>query len=467
MKPPILAISLSLAAGALAGVATHWSELSALSGSPRAAVSGPIHASETATPFYLNEARITSDEDSALPGTSESESFSSLSFQKQKESLLRLSTRLLKGGSCGDQLLLARAMSELSFEQANALWEGITKTEGLKLDPANVAHTALTERLAALDPIRTLELGKKNSDPKITQAAILAMAHQNGADALRALAQLPDKFRGSVASEMRGALNDAIGRASGSLSEITAVLKENPQLMNQKSDSEGAVRRLVGQVASHAAESDPAAAMFEVRRMATDLAEVKPGEDPKAAQSAIVARIASQMTRVLRYEAPDSARVVFNNLSDTERNSTMVALEASARLRQYGTDTAIQFAEKQAAPQSTKDAARGIWWSLAQQDRGSALQWIESLPDGAFRDGALNSVMQEASFRTRSFGDTQEAIRVGQELRSTRSKLDYFTSLAQQRRSDGSSQNEFISKLPLPEPEKRELRRRLAPIPIQ
>jgi hypothetical protein len=358
-------------------------------------------------------------------------------------------------------------MSELNFEQANALWEGITKTEGLKLDPANVAHTALVERLAALDPARTLELGKKNSDPKISQAAILAMAHQNGADALRALAQLPDKFRGSVASEMRGALNDAIGRASGSLSEITAVLKENPQLMNQKSDSEGAVRRLVGQVASHAAESDPAAAMFEVRRMATDLAEVKPGEDPKAAQSAIVARIASQMTRVLRYEAPDSARVVFNNLSDTERNSTMVALEASARLRQYGTDTAIQFAEKQAAPQSTKDAARGIWWSLAQQDRGSALQWIESLPDGAFRDGALNSVMQEASFRTRSFGDTQEAIRVGQELRSTRSKLDYFTSLAQQRRSDGSSQNEFISKLPLPEPEKRELRRRLAPIPIQ
>jgi hypothetical protein len=145
----------------------------------------------------------------------------------------------------------------------------------------------------------------------------------------------------------------------------------------------------------------------------------------------------------------------------------MVALEASARFRETGVDPAIQFAEKQTSPQFSKDAARGVWWSLAQQDRGSAMQWIESLPPGTFRDGALSSVMQEAAFRTRTFGETEEAVKAGNELRSTRTKLDYFTTLAQQRRADGSSQSEFISSLALPESEKLELRRRLAPIRLK
>jgi ribosomal protein S4 len=150
-----------------------------------------------------------------------------------------------------------------------------------------------------------------------------------------------------------------------------------------------------------------------------------------------------------------------------DKPGTMVALEASARFRETGADPAIQFAEKQTSPQFAKDAARGVWWSLAQQDRGSALQWIESLPAGPFRDGALNSVMQEASFRTRSWGETEEVVKAGTELRSTRTKLDYFTSLAQQRRADGSTQSEFVGKLAIPEAEKMELRRRLAPIPLR
>ena len=466
MKPLILFGS-SLAVGVMAGVAVHWDDFvseNASSPIPLSDASTPASSAGVATPTSVQN---TPAEEPVLLNRSEDEKFSALTSEKQKDVLLKLSSRILNGGSCGDQLLLARAMSELGYEQASALWESITKTEGLKLDPANVAHSALVERLATLDPKRTLELGKKSEDPKVTQAAILAMAQKNGADALRALAQLPDKFRGSVAAEMRGNLNDSLGKASGTLNDIAAVLKENPQLINPKSESEGAVRRLVGQVASQAAASDPVKAMKDLRQMAASLVEVKPGEDPKAAESALVARIASQMTRSLRSDAPASARVVFNALADNEKNTTMVALEASARLRESGTETALQFAEKQTSPQFTKDAAGGVWWSLAQQDRGAALQWMESLPQGAFRDGALNAFMQEAAFRTRSWGDTEEALKAGAELKSTRSKVDYFATLAQKRRGDGYSQSEFIANLPLPESEKLELRRRLAPIQLK
>jgi hypothetical protein len=468
MKPLIL-IGSSLAAGALAGIAVHRDAFLTNSAPSAALTSSAPHSTDASSTADSSPAaaRANSLEEQVLLGKSEDEKFSALAPEKQKEALLRISARILKSGGCGDQLLLARAMNDLGYEQAAALWEGISKTEGLKQDPANVAHAALLERLATLDPKRTLELGRKNEDSKVTQAAILAMAHQNGADALRALAQLPDKFRGTVAAEMRGGLNDTVGKASGNLSEMAAVLKEHPQLINVKSESEGAVRRLVGQVASQAAATDPVKAMKDLREMAAALTVVKPGEDPLAAQSALVARIASQMTRALRSDAPASARVVFNSLADTEKNATMVSLEASARLRESGTDTALQFAEKQTSPQYAKDAARGIWWSLAQQDRGAALQWIESLPQGAFREGALNSVMQEAAFRTRSWGDTEEALKAGAELKSSRSKLDYFAALAQQRRGDGSSQGEFISSLPLQEPEKSELRRRMAPIPLR
>ncbi len=463
---PILLISSSLAAGILAGVAAHWGDLTSEGQAPSSSYreSDDDERAEAGNAFRSHP---DAPADAPLRGASEDAAFRSLSPEQQRDSIVRISARLVKGGNCSDQLLLARAMGDLSYERATALLETMIKTEGVKFDPADVARGALAERMASLDPKRTLELGKTSEDPKITQAAILAIAQKSGAEALRALAQLPDKFRGSVAGEMRGNLNDNIGKAAGSLPEIAAALKENPQLLNTKSESEGAVRRLVGQVASQAAMTDPAKAMADLRQMAASLVQVNPGEDRKAAESAMVARIASQMTRTLRADSPASARVVFNSLGDSEKNGTMVALEASARFRETGADPAIQFAEKQTSPQFAKDAARGVWWSLAQQDRGSALQWIESLPAGPFRDGALNSVMQEASFRTRSWGETEEVVKAGTELRSTRTKLDYFTSLAQQRRADGSTQSEFVGKLAIPEAEKMELRRRLAPIPLR
>ncbi|MEI7773229.1 MAG: hypothetical protein WCK17_00495 [Verrucomicrobiota bacterium] len=461
MKPPIL-LCASLAAGICAGIAARWSEIAAPPSAtppPVSEVSQPgVPLEKTTSP--LSNASVT--EEVPLLGASEKEEFHSLTPEKQRDALLNLSTHISKGGTCGDQLLMARVVNQLTFEQTSLLLELLAKPEDGKIVQPAAARTALLERLAALNPERALELGKSSQDPKATQTALMALAQKSGAEALKAMAQLPEKFRGSVMGEMRQGFNDGIGKATGTLSELTAALKANPELFDPKSNAEGTVRRLVGQVASQAATSDPNAAMRDLRKMASEL--VPAGENSKAAESALVAKIASQMTRS---EGGSADLVVFNSLAENEKNSFMVTLEAAAQFRRQGTDAAIQFAEKQSSEQFPKDAATGVWWALAQQDRPAALQWIESLPQGSFRDGALNSVMQESMFRTRSWGDTEQSIKAGMELVSKRSQLDYFAVMAQQRRGDGTSSSEFISSLPLTDADKRELRRRMAPIQMK
>ncbi len=464
MKPPIL-LSASLAAGICAGIAARWSEIASTPNATPPPVSdvSPSGVSLEKTTSSQQDASPT--EEVPLLGASENEEFHSLTPEKQRDALLNLSTHISKGGTCGDQLLMARVVNQLTFEQTSLLLESIAKPEDGKTTQPTAARTALLERLAALNPERALELGKSSQDPKATQTALMALAQKNGAEALKAMAQLPEKFRGSVMGEMRQGFNDGIGKATGTLSELTAALKANPELFDPKSNAEGTVRRLVGQVASQAATSDPNAAMRDLRKMASEL--VPAGENSKAAESALVAKVASQMTRTLRSEGGSADLVVFNSLADNEKNGMMVSLEAAAQFRRQGTDAAIQFAEKQTSDQFSKDAATGVWWSLAQQDRSAALQWIESLPQGSFRDGALNSVMQESMLRTRSWGDAEQSIKAGMDLISKRSQLDYFAVMAQQRRGDGTSSSEFISSLPLTDADKRELRRRMAPIQMK
>ncbi len=435
-----------------------------------AAHSGPLRASgggQGAVSGDSAGARNAATTDSALPviqGTSEGEGFDSLPAERQGETLARLEAKILKAGATGDMLLMARLVQGLDFERASALWNQFPKPDNSKSEVAGGARECLAERLAALAPERVLEMGKAAEDPRLAQAAVVALAQKSGADAIRALAQLPGKFQAAVASRLSSNLSEGLSNAKGSIEAMTAVLRENPKLLDPKSPSEGAVRRILGQVASQAAASDPTAAMADVRRLAAALVQVKPGEDPKPAESALVARIASQMTRAMRSDAPQSERAVFDSLADNEKNDLQVTMEAAARFRAGGAEEAIRFAEKQSKDQFTKDAAAGVWWSLAQKDRPAAMQWIESLPQGPFRDGALYSFMEETSFKTRSWSDPSETIRAGAEFLSRASKLDYFAMLAGQSRGPGVSRSEFIASLPLPEADKVELRRRLAPI---
>jgi hypothetical protein len=166
----------------------------------------------------------------------------------------------------------------------------------------------------------------------------------------------------------------------------------------------------------------------------------------------------------LRTLSPAAARTVFDALKEGERSNFLVALEAAARLKETGTDAAIRFAETQGTEEYVKEAARGVWQALAQQDRSSALQWIESLPAGSFRDGVLASVMREAALRTRSFGNAQEAYQTGAELLSKKTQLDYYSQLVAKNRLAPS---EVIASLPLSDADKQELRRRAAPVKVE
>jgi hypothetical protein len=457
MRPPIV-LGASLLAGFCGGSLVHQGVLWPPGAS---SASGTVAAQTETAEFGGPEPR--DEGPGSVLGAAEGETFNTLPEARQRDGLVRLSAKILREGGTGDMLLLAKLVGGLNFDQAATLWEQLPKDTAAKPDPSDGARGALVERLAALDPDRVLQMGRAAEDPRLAQAAVVALAQKSGAEAIRAFAQLPDKFQASVASAMRGSFNDGLAKASGSLATMAAALKENPQLLDPKSPSEGVVRRFLGQVASQAAATDPEAAMAELRRMAAGLVQPKPGEDPKVAESALVARIGSQMTRAMRADAPESERVVFNSLADTEKNEVQVSLEAAARFRSGGVEEAIRFAEKQGKEQFAKSAASGMWGALAQANRPEALRLIELL-QGSSREGALSSLMQEAAFRSRSWGDSAEPVLAGAELLSRSSKLDYYALLAGQNRGPGVSRSEFIAGLPLPEADKSELRRRMAPI---
>jgi hypothetical protein len=172
------------------------------------------------------------------------------------------------------------------------------------------------------------------------------------------------------------------------------------------------------------------------------------------------------MMMELRELSPEAARRVFDSLSESEKNKFMVSLEAASRLREQGVDAAIRFAETQPGEGFLKEAAQGVWRGLAQQDRASALQWVDSLPAGPFRQGVFESLRVDASLRNRGLGASPEAYQAGAELLSRNTQLDYFEFLASKNTS-GLAPSEWISGLSIPEADKQELRRRLVPVKVK
>jgi hypothetical protein len=167
------------------------------------------------------------------------------------------------------------------------------------------------------------------------------------------------------------------------------------------------------------------------------------------------------MMERLREVSPETARQVFDALQEGEKNNYLVSQEASARLKETGIDSAIRFAERQENEKFVKEAARGLWGALAAQDRTVALEWLESLPPGPFRDGALSSVFSQATLRHRGTGNPAESFQAGAELLSKKTQLDFYAQILAQNRFAPS---EVIPTLPLSDADKQELRRRIAPV---
>jgi hypothetical protein len=170
----------------------------------------------------------------------------------------------------------------------------------------------------------------------------------------------------------------------------------------------------------------------------------------------------------MRSVSPEAASAFFDSMGENVRSPWMFSDEAISRFRRSGVDAAVSFAEAQNDPEALRSAALGTWWILAQRDRAGAVQWIESLPEGTFRQGVLTAVMVDAWNESRTWGSSQTAIEAGGKLASRASQLDYYAALMADRPERSYSQrmakSEMISLLPLSDAEKAELYRRVAPI---
>jgi hypothetical protein len=320
-------------------------------------------------------------------------------------------------------------------------------------------RVALKERLAALDPKLALEQGRQPGDSQLRSAAIVALIQKNAADGLRAVAQLSEKEREGVWD-----LATTLTKPGGTLQELAVLLREMPHLAKSSSFSLG-LEGSLGWLAAKRMATDPVGGLGELRQISAALVESKGlGKASQSEQQRDQLHTIMATMLELRTLSPAAARTVFDALSEGERSHFLVSLEAAARWKELGPDAAIRFAEAQGSEESVKEAARGVWQALAQQDRSAALQWIESLPAGPFREGVLASVMREASLRTQSFGNGQEAFQTGAELLSRRTQLDYYSLLVSK---NPLAPSEVIASLPLSDADKQELRRRAAPIKVK
>jgi hypothetical protein len=403
-----------------------------------------------------------------LPGKSEFETFATLPVAQQGETVLKWVAKPAYARSCEDELAMVRALQALEYEQTAALLESVASAAGGKGDSLDFVRVALKERLAALDPKRALEFARQKNDGELRSAAVLAAVTKNAAEGLRSLAQLPEGERSGVWSLARG-----IDLPGGSLSDLAALIKETPELTKSQDLAMG----LEGCVASLAARKmagDPEGGLAEVRQIGADLRAARARFDPegqtKSNEEPLPKHLTMGMLLELRELSPEAARKVFDSLSEPEKNRFLISTEAAARLKELGADAAIRFAETQPTEDSVKEAARGVWRGLAQQDRAAALQWLESLPPGSFRQGVLDAVKAEASMRSRFSGSASGALQAGTELLSRETMLDYYSAIASHNAKpsvDVMSPSEFIASLPLSDADKKELLRRAAPVQVK
>jgi hypothetical protein len=479
---PFFAIGLSLATGASLGALTRRSPepqsaagptQSPASPSPSTLpASGPGNASPS-KPSTLNPGQAT---DPALPNASETQQFASMDLSKQQEMLERVSARFPNRRDTPPSLLLwiHRAVAQLSPDQAASLLEALASND----QKDGPSESALASRLAAADPQRALELGKKLSSSKITGAALASIAQKDGAEALRVIAQLPKELRNNALESYRKEKSTRVG---GSFETLAQTLKQNPELLTAY-QSHWEMCSLIGNSLGQLALTDPQTALNQVRDLASTLeaqsaqdgSESAGGRDGRRSRrgggphttSPISSTVESALAE-MRSTSVQAASAFFDSLSEKEKSPWMASREAVSRFSSGGIEAAVSFAEKQSSDESMRSAALGTWWSLAEKDIVTASKWIDSLPAGPFRQGVLTAVMLNAWNQSSSWGDTQTAIEAGQRLSSRNAQLDYFANLMTDRHGSPRNVAEMLQELPLTEPEKRQLIEKLAPIPAE
>jgi hypothetical protein len=411
----------------------------------------------------------------ALPNASELSGFDKLPLEKQLEALKRIAAGRVKNESYspGIELWIARMAKQLSADQAAALLEAWP----LGKEDDEFMRSTIAARLAAQDPMRALELGKKLDDQRTVACAIASLAHTNGADALRAMAEIEERKRGKVWENL---VREGNFKTGGSFQEMASVLREKPELLKEMRGG-WAMSRILGMALTQSALNDPAAALASARELGAELERLAPADNSEGGRdgrrgsgnrggprpASILSQMIQSTLSEMRATDPDAASRFFDALGEKEKSSWMHSDEAITRFQRQGIDAAVSFAEKQNDDESMRSAALGTWWVLAQRDRSAAVGWIDSLPEGAFRQGVLTAVMIDAWNQSRTWGSTQAAVEAGATLGSEATKIDYFASLLSDRAfgmGRGSSRAELIQFLPINDAQKALLQQRLAPI---
>jgi hypothetical protein len=467
---PLLALCASFAIGAALGAAANFL---------------PARHSNTAatSPFTRRPDEATLQSGGApsrvpqavFPNASELTGFDKLPLEKQLEALKRIAAGRVKNESYspGIELWIARMARELSADQAAALLEAWP----LGKEDDEFMRATIAARLAAQDPMRALELGKKLDDQRTVACAIAALAHTNGADALRAMAEIEASKRGKVWENLA---REGGFKTGGSFQEMALVLREKPELLKEMRGG-WAMSRILGMALTQSALNDPAAALASARQLGAEIERLAPADNSEGGRdgrrgsgnrggprpASMVSQMIQSTLSEMRATDPDAASRFFDALGEKEKSPWMHSDEAITRFQRQGIDAAVSFAEKQNDDESMRSAALGTWWVLAQRDRSAAVGWIDSLPEGAFRQGVLTAVMIDAWNQSSTWGSTQAAVEAGATLGSEATKIDYFASLLSDRAfgmGRGSSRAELIQFLPINDAQKALLQQRLAPI---
>ncbi len=468
LSQQLIILSAAAAAGFLAGRVA----------APESTAEGP--SVRTSTPHRVDQppaANRSADSLATSPTNfSELHGFKDLSLEEQTARLFRISSQFEKRSEQrrfgpprpdadfppGLQIWLARTISELSPDQTSALLESLAaKNSGQNRD---FVSRLLAERLAAADPQRTLDLGKKTGDRRILSAAIESIAHQSGAQAIRTVAALPEEQRSRIWDNV--AFNNSV-MPGGSFQEMAAALKESPGLLSR----DRGLTRMLGVALANTALQDPSAALELVKSLNSELERPGNEEDGNrryrrgGPDSSLTAQLLQSTLSEVRAISPEAASRLFDNLSPKEKSAWMHSEEAVSRFQSQGIESAIQFAEKQTDSESARFAALGTWSALAQRDRDAAFQWIDSLPEGSFRQGVLTGVMLDTWRNSSTWGSERAAIEAGAALQNPSTRMEYYSYLLQRPfGSRGTSRSETVDSLPISEPEKAQLLQRLAPI---
>lgn len=401
----------------------------------------------------------------AARNTDSPSTFKDLPRSQQLDTLTRISKQTPENPSL--QLLIAQLANDLPTPVLEDLLTALSERK----DGPFLATTLLAERLAAVDPARAIELGRHQKSPQIIEAGLGVLLARNAADAIKAMSTLPNDINVSLSSiEQAGLVTPG-----GSFTEAIRAVQSQPALLeNVAHAKQWEVSKILGALAAKTASTDPALALADIRASAEEIVNANPKRDPSASdlqlakqRDALISQIAGNAVDRLRFESGPDASKLFDALKDTEKKVWSFSIEAVTRYNHSGTETAISFAESQASKENMSSAASGVWWALANQDRPTALAWIESLPPGAFREGTLKSVMMDAWNRSKSWGDPDIAMSAAASLLSRGSQVDYYAAMLSDRHfgyNDGRTRAQFIAELPLTPQERTDLERRLAPV---